>query len=141
MKTQRKITSLAILLMAANAVMAQYSNNLGSTDNRNQKLFVQMKVTPQTKLFTANVSEEPDLKFKVWIANPDEEKVTISIRSEEGGYYFNKTLSDAWYSQLYNFSNVDDGVYTIEISKGRECIRKKIVIATDTYTMRTGKVY
>jgi len=142
MKTQIKITGLVILMFAANAVMAQSSNSIGTGANENseKKILVQMKVTPQTKVFMANISEEPDLKFKVWVANPGEEKVTISIRSEEGGYFFNKRFSDAWYSQMYNFSGVEDGIYTIEISKGKECFRKKIVIATDTYTMRTGKV-
>ncbi|MDB5199200.1 MAG: hypothetical protein JWO92_1163 [Chitinophagaceae bacterium] len=141
MKTQKKITGFAILMFAANGVLGQSSNNLAANESFPKKLSVAMKVVPQTKVFMTNVTEEQGLKVKVWFANPDESKVTISIKSQEGGYFFSKRLSDAWYSQTYNFSGVEDGIYTIEIAKGKECFRKNILIATDTYTMRTGRVY
>ena len=66
MKTQRKSTGLAILILAANAVMAQSSDNLAANENSAKKVFVQMKVTPRSKVFSANVTEEQSLKFKVW---------------------------------------------------------------------------
>jgi hypothetical protein len=85
MKTQRKITVLAILMLAANAVMAQSSNTLGANEIQNQKLFVQMKVTPQSNVFKANVAgTDVPLKFKVWIANPEEARYLLVSGQKTG---------------------------------------------------------
>ena len=135
----KKFTCLVLLILSVNLVMAQSSVNTNAQPP--EKLFVQLKVTPQPQSFMANVSEDSAMKFRVWFANPEKAKVTISIQSETGSYSFNKNSSDVWYAQTYDFTGVEDGIYTIEIAKGKERFRKKIRIATDTYTMRTAKVY
>lgn len=146
MKTQQKIKKasvLFVLIIATNAVMAQMSVNIVSAnENPKEKIFVQLKITPQAQSFQANVSKDSAaMKFKVQIANPEEARVVISIKSENGGYYFSKRLSDAWYAQTYDFSNVEDGLYTIEIEKGKNTFRKSILITTKSYSVRTSNVY
>ena len=135
----KKAGWLVILILAANSVIAQSSVN--SNVHPAEKLFVQLKVTPKTQSFMANVSEDSTMKFRVWFANPEKAKVTVSIQSETGNYSFSKNISDAWYAQTFDFTGVEDGIYTIEIAKGKERFGKKILIATDSYTMRTTKVY
>jgi len=119
--------------------MAQSSIN--SNVHPAEKLFVQLKVTPQTQSIMANVSKDSAMKFRIWFANPETAKITISIQSETGQYSFNKIISDAWYGQTYDFTGLEDGIYTLEIAKGKDHFRKKILISTDTYTMRRTKVY
>ena len=146
MKAQQKIKNAVILFLvflATNTAIAQSSVNSVSTEEiPREKVFVQMKISPHTKIFMANVNPTDSvMKFRIWVANPEEAKVTISIKSENSGYYFSKRLSDAWYAQTYDFSNVEDGIYTIEIEKGKETFRKNILISTENYTVRKTNVY
>lgn len=146
MKLQEKkftgILAFLTLLLTVNTARAQSVNTLAD-EARPGKLFVQMKVTPNAKEFIANVLEtdSSSFRFKVWVANPKEAKININIRTENGDNIFSKRLSDAWYSQIYDLSSLDDGTYIIEIADNKTRFRRKVMIATNTYSVRTTKVF
>ena len=130
-----------------------YSENLKKTlcknknDDQGRGLFSLILATNsvmaqrKTQSFMANVSDDSAMKFRIWFANPEKAKVTISIQSETGNYPFSKRVSDAWYAQTFDFTGVEDHIYSIEIAKVKGRFREKILISTNTYTMRRTKVY
>jgi hypothetical protein len=94
---------------------------------------------------TISQSDSADLKFRVRILNPEEQKVTIYIRSNTLGTIFIKTLMDSEfenheYVNLYNMNELEDGQYSIEVVAGRESIRKDILINTTTQVNRKASI-
>jgi hypothetical protein len=94
---------------------------------------------------TISQSDSSDLKFRIHILNPEEQKVTIYIRSRTLGTIFIKTLMDSEfanheYANLYNMNELEDGLYSIEVVAGRESIRKDILINTTTKIDRRASI-
>ena len=90
-------------------------------------------------------SDSSDLKFRVYIINPEEQKVTIYIRSKALGTLFTKTLTEGEfsnheYANLYNMNELEDGQYSIEVVAGKDSIRKEIVINTTTRIDRKASI-
>ena len=106
------------------------------------KLEDQFITSPPVESFSAGIREEDSssLKFKVWFLNPQEEKVNISIRSESGNI-FSKNFTDNWYAQVYDLGELEDGIYTISISKGKKNFEKKVMISSETYVVRKKLLY
>ena len=103
-----------------------------------QKIFVSLQVTPSSPEFRAGLTAVDHLsnKLKLWICNGEQKKCTITIRNNEGTLWTNQ-IEDAYYSQVLDFSLVEDGPYTIRVSNGKESFEKKIVIVTNSYVQRT----
>lgn len=94
---------------------------------------------------TISQSDSSDLKFRVYILNPEEQKVTIYIRSKTLGTLFAKTLavgefSNHEYANLYNMNELEDGQYSIEVVAGKDLIHKDILINTTTRIDRKASI-
>ena len=97
-------------------------------------------VTPSPTFARITESDSTSLMFRVLISNPAKERVNISVYSADSGYLHNEDIFDLHYSKTLSFSEVEDGIYTIEISKGRETVKKRFGISTNTYTVKTKKL-
>jgi hypothetical protein len=94
---------------------------------------------------TISQSDSADLRFRVYILNPEEQKITIYIKSKAFGTLLAKTLTNSEFSNheyvnLYNLTELEDGQYSIEVIAGRESIRKDILINTTTRVDRRASM-
>ncbi|MDR3714976.1 MAG: hypothetical protein P4L51_19355 [Puia sp.] len=94
---------------------------------------------------TISQSDSADLKFRIHILNPEEQKVTIYIRSKALGTIFVRTLSDSEffnheYANLFNLNELEDGQYSIEVVSAGESVRKDIRINTITKVDRKASI-
>jgi hypothetical protein len=105
------------------------------------KIMTEPASTPVNSSFQAGVIDEgiSSLKFKVWFSNPTREKVNLQIESEMG-ILFSRQYTEAWYGQIYDLSQLEDGVYYFVFEKGREQIKRRVVIRTNVETTRTKVV-
>jgi len=132
MKTlnQHLITSklaLVILILTANTANAQSG---GKSALRGR--MIQYNAIALTPSFTAKIVETDSMKFQVMFSNPGKERVTVGAYSENGTCLYSKDLFDTQYNKYLNFANIEDGVYYISISKGKETVNQKFRISTDT---------
>lgn len=130
----KRMLFLSLVLGSAHLLKAQVASA--------GKLVIQYETKPSTESFRAGVTDEDSasLKFKVWFANPQEEKVVVSIRSENG-FIFSKVFKDNWYAQVYDLNALEDGSYILEIASRKQRFEKRIFISTDTYTTRKKVLY
>ncbi len=103
------------------------------------------RLHPNPVQVTISQSDSADLKFRIHILNPEEQKVTIYIRSKSLGTIFIKTLTDSEfanheYANLYNLNELEDGQYSIEVVAGGESIHKDILINTITKIDRRASI-
>lgn len=70
-----------------------------------------------------------------------EQKITVSIPSMEHGVLVTKTFAKTKYGCDCDFSTAGNGIYTVEVSTGRERIRKEVIVSTVTEVSRKVKVH
>ncbi len=104
--------------------------------------FISSAGMAQSASFHASIvpARDSDLKLKVTIDNPAEQKITVSISSLEHGVLVSKTFAGATYGCNYDFSTAEDGTYTIEVSGGKEKVKKEIIVCTVTEVSRKVSV-
>ena len=79
------------------------------------------------------------MKFRVAVFNPFNKPATISIcRGEDVLYIEGGVRND--YQNLFNLEQLEDGIYQIKITSGKETISKDINIHTETTTDREVRV-
>jgi hypothetical protein len=93
------------------------------------------------KLKVAQINPEA-LVFKITVENPGIEKVTLSIKDANNFTLHQESLPITMlYVAKFNMQELQDGVYTFEIRKGRNRLAEKIVnIRTETSINRTVSV-
>jgi len=77
---------------------------------------------------------QPDknrMKFRIAVLNPANRSVTITIIKQDD-VYFSETVAKDNYENLYDFSQLDDGDYQVLVTSGKEKIRRRIVLHTET---------
>ena len=79
------------------------------------------------------------MKFRIAVFNPFNRPATISIcRGEDVLYIESGVRND--YQNLFNLEQLEDGIYQIKITSGKETISKDINIHTETTTDREARV-
>jgi hypothetical protein len=79
------------------------------------------------------------MKFRVAVFNPFNKPATISICRGEDVLYIENGVRGV-YQNLFNLDQLEDGVYQIKITSGKETISKEINIHTETTTDREARV-
>jgi hypothetical protein len=73
-----------------------------------------------------------DARFRLSI-NSASQKSLISIRDESGRILYNETVArNNNYLKIFDFSNLGDGKYTVEVSSGKSKVSKPFEISTNT---------
>ena len=86
--------------------------------------------------------EQPDkdiMKFRVTLSNPTASRTVIAIRRQQD-VLFSEVVRVSDYMNVYDMSQLEDGVYEFEISSGKEKFHKTIVITTITQVNRQAMV-
>lgn len=131
---------MASILLVSVQSKAQMADE-GTVGNERQNLAVNFKNTPSIEGFRAGISivDGNENKFRVWVYNNEEKKCTITIRND-AGFLWSSNFKNAYYNQVFNLSSVDDGEYSITVSKGRDSFERKIMVTTHSYTQRNLKL-
>ena len=79
------------------------------------------------------------MKFRVAVFNPFNKPATISICKGEDVLYIESGVRND-YQNLFNLDQLEDGIYQIKITSGKETISKDINIHTETTTDREALV-
>jgi hypothetical protein len=79
------------------------------------------------------------MKFRVAVFNPFNKPATISICKGEDVLYIESGVRND-YQNLFNLDQLEDGIYQIKITSGKETISKDINIHTETTTDREARV-
>jgi hypothetical protein len=121
-----KVILLALLVPVTSLSYAQ--DRLSSTSEYKAKV---------TEPFAPKIAEEGEsLRLLMEFDNPNNERVYIAIRNIHGEV-FSQSLRDRKIVKRYDLSNLDDGEYYLEITKGKQHFTKTIRIYTNTLIIRT----
>jgi CHU_C Type IX secretion signal domain len=116
MKTKFLVAS-AIVLASYGSVNANLLRN-DLNDDTNQIL---------------TVKQVGNLKFKVLIANSQNQLTKIQILDANGNEIYNeKQITDKLNAKLFDLSNLSDGTYTFVVQKGDTIEKQKVNIITQT---------
>jgi hypothetical protein len=136
-------------LLAAILINVSFSKAQETTYAYNDTKKVSMAVnndetpSPVTafKLKVAQIDPEA-LVFKITVENPGVEKVTLTIKDANNYTLHQESLPVTMlYVAKFNMQELQDGIYTFEIRKGRNRLAEKIVnIKTETSINRTVSV-
>lgn len=70
-----------------------------------------------------------EAKFRVYILNPEKEKVTIRVYNGTIVDFF-VTTEDSVYDRFLNLEQLEDGIYVIDVLAGEEKVEKSVMIGT-----------
>jgi YbbR domain-containing protein len=121
-----KTSAFIIALFLATAIHSQTTKTILYPEAPNQKIKVDLKITPSNKQFQVTVQTVDSSQYKVrlTIFNAEEKSCTINIISTAGNLWSIR-IKEAYFSQVFNLSQLDDGNYTIKVTNGKRPIRKK----------------
>ncbi|HEX7847158.1 MAG TPA: hypothetical protein VF476_15260 [Chitinophagaceae bacterium] len=77
--------------------------------------------------------DQPDsaaLRFTVFVANPENKRVSITVSSKNTGILHSESFTGNTYTAAFNMSQLEDGEYSIEVSSNKERVAKDISIET-----------
>ena len=80
------------------------------------------------------------LVFQLDISNAAQQELTVNVVDRNYGIIDSRMVSSATYYVRFDFSNVADGDYYIEINSGKEKIKKEIRISTIVKETRTAAI-
>ncbi|MGA0555648.1 hypothetical protein ACO2Q8_03285 [Larkinella sp. VNQ87] len=85
----------------------------------------------ETKTNSVSIREVGNLKFKVTLNQPVDEKVVVSIVDDSNNKLYNGTLSKKdQLGRVFDLSQLADGQYAIEVSYGKERVSQSFAIKT-----------
>ncbi|WP_128546123.1 hypothetical protein [Larkinella soli] len=85
----------------------------------------------ETKTNSVSIREVGNLKFKVSVAQPVEDKVQVLITDESNTRLYVGTLSKKdQLGRVFDLSNLADGKYVIEVAYGKERVAQSFAIQT-----------
>ncbi len=80
------------------------------------------------------------LLFQVQVNNPEQKLVRVTIDGNELMPYEYDCSSAKTYLKSFNFCNLDDGVYRVKITCGKETVIKKVRLSTQIDVKRTTTI-
>lgn len=92
-------------------------------------------ITKDLNLPSFNVDITPtddSSKLVVNIENPDRKKLRISIQGPSTWDVYNQTTDKAEYHTRFDFTQAEEGIYTLVIADGKKKVKKQIFINTFT---------
>lgn len=137
-----KLITCIIVLLSASSSKAQLSTDQNFAFGDKRKISVNLKITPSTKEFKAGITTIDSLnsKLRLWVCNAEEKRCTISIKNGEG-FFWNSNFKDAYFNQVYDLSLLDDGEYRIQVNNGTESFDRKILINSQTFSVRNISIH
>ena len=85
----------------------------------------------ETKAAPVSIREVGNLKFKVSLNQPSNERVVVSIVDDSNNKLYNGTLNKKDQAgRVYDLSQLADGRYVIEVAYGKERITQSFAIQT-----------
>ncbi|MFD1144326.1 hypothetical protein ACFQ4C_24580 [Larkinella insperata] len=85
----------------------------------------------ETKAASVSIREVGNLKFKVALNQPSNERVFVSIVDDSNNKLYNGTLSKKDQAgRVFDLSQLADGRYVIEVSYGKERVSQSFAIQT-----------
>ena len=139
MNAPQRLAWTIISLLACETAQAQVAS-APDTDQKD-KIQVELSVLPTSPVFRAGVlpmAATPH-KVRLWVANAEERKCTITI-SNAAGTFWQETFNVRWYAQILDFSALEDDVYTIRVSNGKDNFERQLLIQTHSYVERKFEV-
>ena len=79
-----------------------------------------------------SIEEVGGLKFKLALDNGQGKRTDVKLSDAEGNVLFTDILHGNKYSKVFDFSNLNDGVYTFTVECGGEKLTHKVEVATET---------
>ena len=96
-------------------------------------LFVSVRSFAQpAPAFTVTVIPGTGSTFTLLLDNPERKKIKVEVEGNEEGVVSVNTLTNAKVAVSYDLSHVQDGVYRITVSCGRDQVVKEVEVATVT---------
>ena len=114
---------------------AQFNSEIPPVPNN--RINVELSIRPSVPGFHAGISlqDSTNNKVKVWISNSEETRFTITIGSHNTTLW-QASMKDAYYTQVFDLSPLDDGEYFVRISSKNEITERKLFISTTNYVKR-----
>ncbi|GAB3253383.1 hypothetical protein GCM10027347_13140 [Larkinella harenae] len=85
----------------------------------------------ETKATPVSIREVGNLKFKVSVNQPVDDKVIVSIADDSNTRLYNGSLSKKDHAgRVFDLSQLADGRYVIEVSYGKERVSQSFTIQT-----------
>lgn len=120
--------TFCMLAFVAATSAAQAQTNVHTSAHFSKGLY-----QPLSGTFRADIVQlTPNVpKFNLRFNNPAREKVVVTITDASTNLLYNQAFTDAAYVQTYDLSMLPDGAYTFTLTKGKEMIRKTVLLNTD----------
>ena len=96
----------------------------------------------KTKSFEVGMYQTTNtLKLNLMVEKQVGNRLEIAIKNEKGEVLYTETIAknDAKYHGKYDFSQLGDGQYSVEISAGKEKVIKNINLSTNTPEPETNR--
>lgn len=139
-----KRTSFILAAILINLSFAKAQVNAYAYNENNSSIVSNDETPAPVNAFKLKVAQvDPEaLIFKITVENPGTEKVVLSIKDANNFTLHQESLPVTMlYVAKFNMQELQDGVYTFEIRKGRSRLAEKIVnIKTETSINRTVSV-
>jgi hypothetical protein len=85
----------------------------------------------ETKATPVSIREIGNLKFKVTVIQPVDSKIVVSIADDSNNKLYNATLTKTeQLGRVFDFSQLADGKYVIEVSYGTGKVSQSFAIQT-----------
>jgi hypothetical protein len=85
-------------------------------------------------------AEQDALLFQVQVNNPEQKLVRVTIDGNELMPYEYDCSSARTYQKSFNFCNMDDGLYRVKITCGKETVIRKVRLSTQIDVKRTTTI-
>lgn len=131
MKNVRRMLVVALCgLMMSGAAMA--SNGPGTAENVDKK-----RASFEVGLYRIQNS----LSMRLLLEKVDGEKVYVLLKDQNGRILHEETLTKKMrkYSRSFDFSQITDGKYTLEVTNGEQSIQKEIRLSTTDVVETPGR--
>jgi|GEM_PF-1695242 flagellar hook assembly protein FlgD len=131
MKNVKRMLVVALCgVMMSGVVMA--SNGPGTTKNGDKK---------NDPFEVGMYRIQNSLSMKVLLEKEAGEKVFVRLLNQKGQVLYEETLNKKMskYSRNFDFSQVNDGKYTLEVTDGKHSVRKEIRLSTKDIVETPGR--
>ncbi|HJU46479.1 MAG TPA: hypothetical protein VJ647_06830 [Chitinophagaceae bacterium] len=86
--------------------------------------------TPSFSVNMIPLQDSEKNKLMLIIENPDKRKLRVSIEGPSNWNIYNEGTTKEEYRKLFDFTQAEDGIYTLVIADGKKKMRKQININT-----------
>lgn len=130
-----RVSALILFILINNVLTAQTAHQ----GVRYSATVSKMKQPQNLPSFEAAITpEENNQKFVLEVENPAKKRLLVTMYHSFYGEVFRKEIKEETCRHRFDMSKAEDGLYIVEISNGKEKIRKHIEI--NTYTQISRKI-